>query len=169
MMVSGENRFSATMSRQMPVLAQSQNPAVIQTSFDPGAQNQSDGVVLTPTGTNGNSGAMIVNLAPGSNTLQLSVTNIDPVSTGIPFIDNMQSEITVSTTLTISNSSGTTTASGVLTQSGQNALYLAPGQTYFQSTPGFVGPGTATISFVNQSYTLLGVTFGVIYQQTPGH
>jgi RHS repeat-associated protein len=145
-------------------LAQSQNPNGSQTS-----QDQSDGAILTPaSGGNTSSAAMIVNLAPGSNTLQLTVTNIDPVMTGIPLIDSMQSEIVVSTTLTISNASGSATYSGPLTQSGQSPLTLAPGQTYFQSTPGFTGPGTASITFVNYSPTLLGVTFGVIYQKPQG-
>jgi hypothetical protein len=163
MMASGEIRLTSMTMRQMPVLAQSQNPQ------GPAGSAAQDGVVLTPVGINGNSATMIVNLAPGSNTIQFTVTNIDPVTTGFPIIDNMQSEIALSTTLTTSGASGNITTTQTFNGAGGNALLLAPGQTYIQSNPGFMGPGTATMTFVNQSYTLLGVTLGVIYQQTPGH
>ena len=73
---------------------------------------------------------MIVNLAPGSNTIQFTVTNIDPVTTGFPIIDNMQSEIALSTTLTTSGASGNITTTQTFNGAGGNALLLAPGQTY---------------------------------------
>jgi len=158
MMASGEIRLSATMMRRMPVLAQS------QTQQGPaGSSSQLDGAILPPaSGGQPGSAAMIVNLAPGSNTLQVAVTDIDP---DVPLLP---SKISVDVTLTIVNSSGTQTYSGPLTSSGASALYLSPGQTYFQSTPGFTGPGTAAITFANYSSILLGATFGVLYPTPQG-
>lgn len=49
---------------------------------------------------------MIVNLAPGSNTLQVAVTDIDP---DVPLLP---SKISVDVTLTIVNSSGTQHTAG---------------------------------------------------------
>jgi RHS repeat-associated protein len=134
-------------------------------SPDTSAQNngQIDGAIL-PAASKGQPGsvALIVNLAPGSNTLQVSVQNIDPDMPVFP------SKVSVDVTLTIVNSSGTKTYSGPLTQSGESALYLYPGQSYGQSTPGFTGPGTAAVTFINYSSILLGVGFAVIYPTPQG-
>jgi hypothetical protein len=135
------------------VLAQSQTQS----------NGQQDGAILPPaSGGQPGSAQMLVDLAPGSNTIQLGVTDIDP---DVPLLP---SKISVDVTLTIVNSSGTQTYSGPLTFSGESALYLSPGQSYFQSTPGFTGPGTASIAFANYSSILLGVTFGVIYPTPQG-
>src|SRR5882672_2387032 len=92
-----------------PKMAQSQTP-----------QGQSDGAVLTPASDGKpSSAAMIVDLAPGSNTLQVSVTNIDD-PTWTPLL---ASKITLDESLTIVNSSGTATVSGPVTTSGESALY----------------------------------------------
>lgn len=115
----------------------------------------------------GNNATLNVNLSPGSNTLVIGVTNTDNSLWG-SILNFFQSPVTVTVTLTVSGPNGTVTEGPEPFNEGNGLpLYLNPGQEFTRGASGFVGPGTATVGFVNQSPYTLGVVLISTPQQCP--
>jgi hypothetical protein len=137
-------------------------------SQDPQSANSGQ-ATLQPARTDGvgNQATLNVNLAPGSNTLVIGVTNTDNSLLGLIFNYLFQSPVNVSITLTVSGPGGTVTQGPVLfNEENGLPLYLNPGQEFTRGAS-FVGPGTATVGFVNQSPYVLGVELISTPQQCP--
>jgi hypothetical protein len=168
MMASGEIRLCATTMRRMPVLAQSQAGAQSQISTAPSADgipaivvtasaSSSDAAILYPQGFGqGYANTLSLPLAPGANSLMITVKNIDTslaaqvmASTGVP----------VRLTLNLN----VQTVNGLISGSQNFSQALAPGDSTFFSVPGFVGPGQAALEIINTG----GYTTAVVFTATP--
>jgi len=86
----------------------------------------------------------------------MSVTNIDNPAWGWFFNNVMQDSVTVSVTITTSGPTGVTVTTGLFNEDNGLPLYLNPGQEFTRGAT-FVGPGTVTVGFVNQSPYVLSV------------
>jgi len=138
-------------------------------SQDPQSAN-SDQATLQPVRTDGvgNQATLNVNLTPGSNTLVIGVTNTDNSLLGLIFNYIFQSPVNVTVTLTVSGPGGTVTqGTQLFNEENGLPLYLNPGQQFTRGASGFVGPGTATVIFSNQSPYVLGVELISTPQQCP--
>jgi hypothetical protein len=119
--------------------------------------SSTDTAILYPQGFGqGYANTLSLPLAPGANSLMITVKNIDPslaaqvmASTGVP----------VRLTLNLNAQ----TANGPISVSQNFSQALAPGDSTFFSVPGFIGPGQAALEIINTS----GYTTAVIFTATP--
>ena len=119
--------------------------------------SSSDAAIVYPQGFGqGYANTLSLPLAPGANSLMITVKNIDAslaaqvmASTGVP----------VRLTLNLN----VQTVNGLISGSQNFSQALAPGDSTFFSVPGFVGPGQAALEIINTG----GYTTAVVFTATP--
>jgi hypothetical protein len=128
-------------------------PAIIVTA----SGSSSDAAILYPQGFGqGYANTLSLPLAPGGNSLMITVKNIDTslaaqvmASTGVP--------------VRLTFNLNAQTANGPISGSQNFSQALAPGDSTFFSVPGFVGPGQAVLEIINTG----GYTTAVVFTATP--
>jgi hypothetical protein len=135
------------------VLAQSQDQTQNQTSGP-----NSDAVIVYPKGVDpqGYINTLSVQLAPGANSLTVTVNNIDG-SLAAAIMASTGSQVQLTFNLDVQ------TATGPISVSQNFSAPLAPGESSYFNVPNFVGPGQASLQVINTG----GFTTAVVFTSTP--
>ena len=123
MMASGEIRLSTMTMRQMPVLAQSQ-----QSRQQTPCPSSSDAAIVFPRGTGqGFRNTLSVPLAPGQNSLTLTVNNIDTSLTSY-FMASTGSQVRLNLNLQAQTANGPFNTGGFTTAVSFTATQMCTSQ-----------------------------------------
>jgi RHS repeat-associated protein len=136
--------------------SQSQTSGLQPVSFETD-NSSSDAVILYPKGDGqGYINTLSVDLAPGANSLTVTVNNID-TSLSAYIMASTGSQVRLTFNLEAQ------TANGPISGSQNFSQALAPGDSTFFSVPNFMGPGQAALQIINTG----GFTTAVILTATP--